>query len=279
MSADLELREHARSSDADVRQKAAVQLSRNLSDDDLALAFEMLGDRDWRVRKTIVEGLLRRTDASIIAGLIDALRDPENAGKRNSATEALVRIGDDSIEHIIETLLNEEDLDVRLSLVNLLGDVRNERGFSTLLEQLPRENDINILSATVASIGKYRNAQSIPALLRALQRDDLWLKFHVIEALGEIGDRSALPAILPLYAEKSLRKPVLEAIGKIADVGTVNFLLRIVADEDKLNRKSSMPRSACSFSASSANHFRPTSSTRSSNICAPRRSATSVNSF
>jgi HEAT repeat protein len=28
---------------------------------------------------------------------------------------------------------------------------------------------------------------------------------------------------------------VLEAIGKIADVGTVNFLLRIVADEDKLN--------------------------------------------
>ena len=70
---------------------------------------------------------------------------------------------------------------------------------------------------------------------RAAQREDLWLKFHVVEALGEIGDRAALPAILPLYAEKSLRKPVLEAIGKIADVGTVNFLLRIIADEEKLN--------------------------------------------
>ena len=41
------------------------------------------------------------------------------------------------------------------------------------------------------------------------------MKFHVVEALGEIGDRSALPAVLPLYSEKSLRKPVLEAIGKI----------------------------------------------------------------
>src|SRR6185436_1393918 len=28
---------------------------------------------------------------------------------------------------------------------------------------------------------------------------------------------------------------VLEAVGKIADVGTVNFLLRIIADEEKLN--------------------------------------------
>src|SRR5438045_6698827 len=66
-------------------------------------------------------------------------------------------------------------------------------------------------------------------------REDLWLKFHIIEALGEIGDRAALPSILPLYAEKSLRKPVLEAIGKIADVGTVSFLLKIIAEEEKLN--------------------------------------------
>src|SRR5205085_2805209 len=41
--------------------------------------------------------------------------------------------------------------------------------------------------------------------------------------------------ILPLYNEKSLRKPVLEAVGKIADVGTVSFLLKIIAEEEKLN--------------------------------------------
>src|SRR5207245_8269446 len=38
-----------------------------------------------------------------------------------------------------------------------------------------------------------------------------------------------------LYAEKSLRKPVLEAVGKIGDVGTVNFLLKVVSEEEKLN--------------------------------------------
>lgn len=235
MSSDLQLQEQARSSSADLRQKAAQVVAQSLTDDDLPLMFEMLGDRDWRVRKTIVEGFLRSPRDQVIRSLIGALRDPENAGKRNSATEALVRIGEPAIPYLIYELEREEDLDVRLSLVNLLGDLRNDEAYEVLLAVLPRETDVNIVSAVVASIGKYRRASSIPMLLETLRSDDLWLKFHVVEALGEIGDRSALPAILPLYAEKSLRKPILEAIGKIADVGTVNFLLKLVVQEEKLN--------------------------------------------
>jgi HEAT repeat protein len=235
MTVDAQLLQNARSTDADVRQRAAVVLSQSPVESSRSLAFEMLGDRDWRVRKTIVEGLLRAPDDVVIRGLIDALRDPENAGKRNSATEALVRIGDAALGPIIDALAAESDLDVRLSLVNLMGDLRRDNGLEALLDLLPREQDVNILSSVVASIGKFREARSVAPLIRVLQRDDLWLKFHVIEALGEIGDRSALPAILPLYGEKSLRKPVLESIGKIGDVGTVNFLLRVIADEEKLN--------------------------------------------
>lgn len=235
MTIDSQLLQNARSTDADTRQRAAAVLSQALSGPELPLAFEMLGDRDWRVRKTIVEGLLRQPDSAIILGLIDALRDPENAGKRNSATEALIRIGEPAINPLIDTLNAEGDLDVRLSLVNLLGDLKSERGLETLLDLLPKEHDVNILSSVVASVGKYRDARSVAPLIRVLQRDDLWLKFHVIEALGEIGDRSSLPAVLPLYAEKSLRKPVLEAIGRIGDIGTVNFLLRVIAEEEKLN--------------------------------------------
>src|SRR5207253_1623429 len=129
----------------------------------------------------------------------------------------------------------EKDVDVRLSLVNLLGDLRSAGGFQILLDILAHESDINVASSVVSSIGKYRDAAALPHLVRVLKRDDLWLKFHAIEALGEIGDRAALPQVLPLYAEKSLRKPVLEAIGKIADVGTVSFLLRIIASEERLN--------------------------------------------
>ncbi|HEX6158955.1 MAG TPA: HEAT repeat domain-containing protein [Thermoanaerobaculia bacterium] len=236
MTADPLIIEQARSADPDARQKAAFVVAQSTDERNLPLMFELLGDKDWRVRKTVVDGLVRDARPVVVNGLLNALADPENAGKRNSATEALIRIGDPAIVAIVSRLRTEGDIDVRLSLVNLLGDLRSDDGFSILLELLDGEGDINVASSIVSSLGKYRDASALPHLVRTLRtREDLWLKFHVVEALGEIGDRSALPAILPLYNEKSLRKPVLEAIGKIADVGTVSFLLRIIAEEDKLN--------------------------------------------
>jgi len=231
----MDILEQARSTDPDARQKAAHAVASS-STRNLPLMFELLGDKDWRVRKTIVDGLVRDSGPDVVHGLINALNDAENAGKRNSSTEALVRIGTPAIVPIVERLQTERDTDVRLSLINLLGDLRSPEGFQLLLELLQSEQDVNLASSIVSSLGKYHEAAALPPLVGILrQREDLWLKFHIIEALGEIGDRAALPAILPLYSEKSLHKPVLEAIGKIADVGTVAFLLKIIADEEKLN--------------------------------------------
>jgi HEAT repeat protein len=235
MSANPELVQQARSADPDMRQKAAYLVSHSTDAGDFPLMFELLGDKDWRVRKTIVDGFVRDPRGEVIERLLDALGDPENAGRRNSATEALVRIGEATVPAIVARLRSQPDADVRLSLVNLLGDLRSDEGFEVLRDTLGNETDVNVASSIISSLGKFRDAMAIPVLLRVLQREDVWLKFHAIEALGEIGDRAALPAILPLYAEKSLRKPVLEAIGKIGDVGTLNFLLRIIAEEEKLN--------------------------------------------
>lgn len=235
MSANPELIQQARSADPDARQKAAYQVSHSADARDFPLMFELLGDKDWRVRKTIVDGFVRDPRGEVIERLLDALSDSENAGRRNSATEALVRIGDASIPPIVQHLRRRPDADTRLSLVNLLGDLRSEEGFEALRDTLDDEPDVNVASSIISSLGKFRDAAAIGPLLRVLGRTDVWLKFHAVEALGEIGDRTALPGILPLYSEKSLRKPVLEAIGKIGDVGTVSFLLRAIAEEEKLN--------------------------------------------
>src|SRR5947207_1077591 len=194
MNADPLLIEQARSADPDARQKAAFLVANAANRRDLPLMFELLGDKDWRVRKTIVDGFVRDAQPEVIDGLLGALADAENAGKRNSATEGLMRIGNVAIEPIVGRLRGETDVDVRLSLVNLLGDLRSPAGFQILLDILGRENDINVSSSVVSSIGKYRDATALSHLMRVLKRDDLWLKFHAVEALGEIGDRAALPS-------------------------------------------------------------------------------------
>src|SRR5213592_2158566 len=140
MGADPQLVEQARSTDPDARQKAALLVAQSTNEQDLPLMFELLGDKDWRVRKTIVDGFVRDARLEIIEGLIDALADSENAGKRNSSTEALI----------------------------LLGDLRRRDGFALLLEMLASEHDINVASSIVSSLGKYRDASSLPTLFRIL---------------------------------------------------------------------------------------------------------------
>src|SRR5438045_169078 len=136
MSATPEIVQQARSSDPDARQKAAWAVSHTEVDRDYALMFELLGDKDWRVRKTIVDGFVRDPQPEVVAGLLAALADAENAGKRNSATEGLVRVGAPAIGPIVDRLHGETDIDVRLSLVNLLGDLRSADGFDILVEML-----------------------------------------------------------------------------------------------------------------------------------------------
>ena len=92
MNADPLLIEQARSADPDARQKAAYLVAHMVDERDYPLMFELLGDKDWRVRKTIVDGFVRDPQPEVVTGLLDALADAENAGKRNSSTEALIRI-------------------------------------------------------------------------------------------------------------------------------------------------------------------------------------------
>jgi len=147
MTADPQLIEQARSADPDARQKAAYLVAQSTNERNLPLMFELLGDKDWRVRKTIVDGFVRDARTEIVEGLLNALADSENAGKRNSATEALIRIGDSAIVPIVDRLRVEKDIDVRLSLVNLLGDLRSRAGFDLLIELLQHEDDINVSSS------------------------------------------------------------------------------------------------------------------------------------
>src|SRR3954464_12361976 len=138
------LLEQAHSSDPDTRQRAAAVVAQTTDAENLPLMFELLGDKDWRVRKTIVDGFVRDSGSAIVTGLLDSLSDAENAGKRNSATEALIRIGEKVIAPIIGRLRDERDVDVRLSFVNLLGDLRSKEGFDLLLEMLGGEADVNV---------------------------------------------------------------------------------------------------------------------------------------
>src|SRR5512141_62081 len=120
--------------DAEERREAAVDLSRS-GRGAVPLLLRALGDTDWRVRKTAVEGLVALGGDDVTTGLVRRLSAEDNAGARNSAIEALVQIGAAAVGPVMP-LLDTADPDVRKFAVDVLGDIRDVRAVPRLIEKL-----------------------------------------------------------------------------------------------------------------------------------------------
>lgn len=216
------------SHDVELRRKAAISLADEPADVAFPHLDALLGDSNWRVRKAAVESVLVFPPDRVLPMLIQALYDPENAGKRNSAYESLVKLGPAVLPHVYDHLV-EEDADVKLALISLLGEIPNRNSAPHLIYYLSHDN-LNIVSAAIASLGHLRDASNLPVLVDLFQRQDDWVWFHLIDALSGIGGPEATAKLTELYDQPKFRRAVLKSFGKMGDAGLVPFLLERLTD-------------------------------------------------
>jgi HEAT repeat protein len=69
--------------------------------------------------------------------------------------------------------------------------------------------------AAASSLGQLGAREAVPALIAALKQEP-WLQYPAMQALGEIGDPRAGPALVPLLDDALLRLPALEALARVA---------------------------------------------------------------
>jgi len=220
---------------AEERREAAVDLCR-LGKIAVPLLLRAMGDVDWRVRKTAVEGLVSVGGAEVIDGLLDALNASDNAGSRNSAIEALVQIGDPSIDALLR-IIETPDPDVRKFVIDILGDIRNARVVPALISKL-EDDDENVRVASAEALGKLQDQRAVDALLASLTRAEQgWLGYAAAEALGAIGDGRALGPLLAALSRSSLREPILESLGAIGNADTIGPLIASLADPLRIVRE------------------------------------------
>jgi HEAT repeat protein len=226
------------SSDAEERREAVIDLGR-IGEGAVPLLLRALGDTDWRVRKTAVEGLVSIGDDEVINGLVQRLSAEDNAGARNSAIEALVQIGTSAVGPILP-LLETRDPDVRKFAIDILGDIRDTHAVPGIIEKL-KDPDENVRVAAAESLGKIRDRRAVDALIGCLTANDQgWLDYAAAEALGEIGDERALGPLLAALGRSSLREPVLESLGKIGNVQTLPSLINGLVDPLRIVREVSI---------------------------------------
>ena len=97
------------------------------------------------------------------------------------------------------------------------------------LVSLLDHDDINVAQQVIDSLAQMRSAVAVDALVKVLDRDP-WLRFAAVHALGEIGDRRAVPALAPLLEDDGVRGAVIRAMGKIGSTEALTFLFRVVRE-------------------------------------------------
>jgi len=228
-----ELERLLKDNDVEVRRDALERL-RGKSGDifSINLLLKAMEDTSWRVRNTAVDIILEEHPIeSYINGLINLLYLDDNAGARNSAIEALVRLNKKATVFLVEAF-NTPNRDVRKFIIDVLGEFKDSRSLPLMLDAL-RDDDENVRATAIEHIGKVGESSVVDALIEIVESDDIWTAYPAADALGRIGDTKAIPALIKALDKKTLRIPTIKSLSLIADPDTLKHIIPFLEDPSK----------------------------------------------
>lgn len=221
-----EIRFKLQSADEEIRRTALNGLSNLSSLDDQSLLFSAMGDESWRVRKEAVELYVAATpDVISVVRLLQLLRNEDNAGLRNSAAEAVIRLGSAAVTPLIE-MVQDHDADVRKYVIDIMGAIGDPQFVAPLLHAL-NDPEVNVASAAAEQLGAIGDSNAVENLVSAvLSREEVLFRFSALGALKLLAHPVQVPdALIQLAQHEILKKAVFDCLGSISDVSSFRLLL------------------------------------------------------
>ena len=222
--------------DVEVRREALERLRSLQGKRPIRLLLSAMEDVSWRVRNTAIDILLEEHPVeAYIHGLIDLLYREENAGARNSAIEALIRLNKKITPFLIDAF-HTSNRDVRKFIIDVLGEFRDKRSLPLMLHAL-KDDDENVRVTAIEHLGKVGEATVVDALIKIVESDDVWTAYPATDALGRIGDAKAVSVLIRALDKKTLRIPSIKALSLIAVPATLANLVPLLQDSLKSVRE------------------------------------------
>jgi HEAT repeat protein len=139
---------------------------------------------------------------------------------RKVAIEALASECDisDDWQPLVLSKLNDESKDVRLTVIEIMGQCFVEGFIPHLIAALDDADDWVKIRA-IDALGEHEAAQAVPKLIEMLENPNRFVVMKIIEALGSIGGTSAFRALLEITNsdEYELVNAAEESIAKIQE--------------------------------------------------------------
>jgi HEAT repeat protein len=221
-----EIRTILASPDEELRRGVIASLRGRNLDETAELLLAAMGDASWRVRKEAVQLFVDgRPDERLIERLLDLLHNERNAGLRNSAAEAVMLLGEQSVAPL-KRRAADQDAGVRKFVIDVMGGIGSSDFIPDLLAALD-DTDVNVAAAAAEHLGGMGNATVVPDLLRSITiHDEVIFRFSALTALGRLGTPGPLPEELrPLLDQALFSKVIYDCLGSIGDQTAAPILL------------------------------------------------------
>ncbi len=162
---------------------------------------------------------------------IQALNDDNKDIRLNSVSI----LGNSKSETVVEPLiklLNDKDSDIRASAIGALGEIGNKKAIEPIRNMLNDEN-YRVIREAMRVLGDFKDAKSVDAIINIMEDKYKYVKFNTELALSKIGEPAVDPLIKNLKNKNTrIREASAIALGYIKDEKALEPLIEALKDED-----------------------------------------------
>lgn len=208
-----------------VRKIALAGLAAHPGALDADTLFRMLRDTDIGIQGQAVDAIVKMEASQTLAYLIDVLRD-ESEYVRRAGVEILNVIGDTSSIRALLQAVRDDDWWVRARAADALARIGGNRVTQAVVSLL-RDEDEFIRRAAVEIMNSIKDEASFRHLIDALGDSDWWVRERAVDALAKLGNKTAVPALVPLLdRDDATAVVVLRALVRLGGPGEINAILK-----------------------------------------------------
>ena len=156
----------------------------------------------------------------------------------------------DAIVALVAEMADHDDREVRLFLVKQLTGINDPRTVSPLVQQSLHDVDGQVREAAIDAIDEPRRKQAMDFYISALQNEARLIVRRAGYALGQVGDKSVIPALVPaLVTQHRYRVTYREttptyAIGSDGNIGFARNSSGLTPEVEALARTAQLPYGA-----------------------------------
>ena len=230
MEAEKDLAEQLSDPDDNVRLKAATTFSNGsetLHSSGAEPVIHALNDKNWRVRRRLVDGLAKRAAPDAVTALLEAVREEHlNFGMLNGALQVLQATSIDTTEPLLGFLRSDDD-DLRMQAALALGQQKTPEAVRPLIEALQDKNP-NVRYHAIEALGTLQAKEAVEPLLAIAESRDFFLSFAALDALKQIGDRSTAARVAALLDDEILRDAAARTLAATGDVDAAEKIVSLL---------------------------------------------------